>query len=120
MLKAYLNVEEILISSRLSHVLFICSLVEYQSLTFNRWYVYPRWVYVLGWLLALSSILLVPRWALMQICTGTGSLRERFLHLCRPDHDHPLTRKRKAELEHMTSGAETEVLMTAARETTDK
>ncbi|KAK6296154.1 hypothetical protein J4Q44_G00338670 [Coregonus suidteri] len=61
-----------------------------------------------------------PWWALMQICTGTGSLRERFLHLCRPDHDHPLTRKRKAELEHMTSGAETEVLMTAARETTDK
>lgn len=76
MLKAYLDVEEILISSRLSQVLFICSLVEYQHLTFNRWYVYPGWVHVLGWLLALSSIVLVPVWALLQICTGTGSLRE--------------------------------------------
>ncbi|CAB1348153.1 unnamed protein product [Coregonus sp. 'balchen'] len=103
-----------------SLVSFICSLVEYQPLTFNRWYVYPGWVYVLGWLLALSSILLVPGWALLQICTGTGSLRERFLHLCRPDHDLPLTRMRKVELAHMTSGAEMEVLMTAAGETTDK
>eukprot|EP00063_Salmo_salar_P043967 XP_014018802.1 PREDICTED: sodium- and chloride-dependent GABA transporter 2-like [Salmo salar] len=81
-----------------SLVSFICSLVEYQPLTFNRWYVYPEWVYVLGWLLALSSIILVPGWALLQICTGTGSLRERFLHLCRPDHDLLLTRKRKAVL----------------------
>ncbi|XP_064856576.1 sodium- and chloride-dependent GABA transporter 2-like [Oncorhynchus nerka] len=56
-------------------VSFICSLVEYQHLTFNRWYVYPGWVYVLGWLLALSSIVLVPVGALLQICTGTGRLR---------------------------------------------
>uniref|UniRef100_A0A4W5LMN8 Uncharacterized protein n=1 Tax=Hucho hucho TaxID=62062 RepID=A0A4W5LMN8_9TELE len=59
-----------------SLVLSICSLVEYQYLTFNRWYVYPGCVHVLGWLLALSSIVLVPVWALLQICTGTGSLRE--------------------------------------------
>ena len=75
MLKVYLDVEEILISSRLSQVSFICSLMEYQHLTFNRWYVYPGWVYVLGWLLALSSIVLVPVGALLQICTGTGRLR---------------------------------------------
>ncbi|XP_071216077.1 sodium- and chloride-dependent GABA transporter 2-like [Salvelinus alpinus] len=103
-----------------SLVSLICSLVEYQPLTFNCWYVYPGWVHVLGWLLALSSIVLVPGWALLQICTGTGSHRERFLHLCRPDHDLPLTRKRKTKPEHMTSGAEMEVLMTAAGEPTDK
>ncbi|KAG5837197.1 hypothetical protein ANANG_G00236740 [Anguilla anguilla] len=38
---------------------FIFSVVEYQPLTFNRWYVYPDWAYVLGWLLALSSVVLV-------------------------------------------------------------
>ncbi|XP_064880363.1 sodium- and chloride-dependent GABA transporter 2-like [Oncorhynchus nerka] len=98
-----------------SLVSFICSLVEYQPLTFNRWYVYPGWVYVLGWLLALSSIVLVPGWALLQICTGTGSLRERFLHLCRPDNDLPLTRKRKGVLWSRDGGT----LMTAAEESTD-
>lgn len=55
---------------------FICSLVEYQPLTFNRWYVYPAWAYVLGWVMALSSILLVPGWALYKLGTGTGNLRQ--------------------------------------------
>uniref|UniRef100_A0A6Q2XZ55 Transporter n=1 Tax=Esox lucius TaxID=8010 RepID=A0A6Q2XZ55_ESOLU len=96
-----------------SLVSFICSLVEYQPLTFNRWYVYPGWAYVLGWLLALSSILLVPGLALFQICTGTGSLRERFLNLCQPVPDLSLTRKKKAELQpQIVSGAPMEVLLT--------
>ncbi|KAL3992056.1 prostaglandin-endoperoxide synthase 1 [Sarotherodon galilaeus] len=55
---------------------FICSLIEYQPLTFNRWYVYPSWAYVLGWILALSSILLVPGWALYKLGTGTGTLSQ--------------------------------------------
>ncbi|XP_035479254.1 sodium- and chloride-dependent GABA transporter 2-like [Scophthalmus maximus] len=78
---------------------FIFSLVEYQPLTFNRWYVYPDWAYVLGWLLALSSILLVPGWALYKLGTGTGSLRQRVRELCRPDHDFQLTRGKEAELQ---------------------
>uniref|UniRef100_A0A4W6CSG6 Si:ch211-132b12.3 n=1 Tax=Lates calcarifer TaxID=8187 RepID=A0A4W6CSG6_LATCA len=55
---------------------FICSLVKYQPLTFNRWYVYPAWAYVLGWVMALSSILLVPGWALYKLGTGTGTLSQ--------------------------------------------
>lgn len=55
---------------------FICSLVKYQPLTFNRWYVYPDWAYMLGWVLALSSILLVPGWALYKLSTGTGTLTQ--------------------------------------------
>uniref|UniRef100_A0A4W5Q1W6 Transporter n=1 Tax=Hucho hucho TaxID=62062 RepID=A0A4W5Q1W6_9TELE len=70
-------------------VAFICSLVEYQPLTFNRWYVYPGWVYVLGWLLNLEG----------QI----GGLKDLKLFL-----------------ERLSSGAEMEVLMTAAGESTDK
>lgn len=60
----------------LVQVSFVWSLIEYQPLTFNRWYVYPAWAYVLGWLLALSSILLVPGWALYKLGTGTGSLSQ--------------------------------------------
>lgn len=55
---------------------FICSLVWYQPLTFNRSYTYPNWAHVLGWGLALSSILFIPGWALYKLATGTGSLRE--------------------------------------------
>uniref|UniRef100_A0A673BRA1 Transporter n=1 Tax=Sphaeramia orbicularis TaxID=375764 RepID=A0A673BRA1_9TELE len=55
---------------------FICSLVEYQPLTFNRWYVYPAWAYTVGWVLALSSILLVPGFALYKLSTGTGTLSQ--------------------------------------------
>uniref|UniRef100_A0A3B4UFJ9 Si:ch211-132b12.3 n=1 Tax=Seriola dumerili TaxID=41447 RepID=A0A3B4UFJ9_SERDU len=80
---------------------FICSLVEYQPLTFNRWYVYPAWAYVLGWVMALSSILLVPGWALYKLLTGTGTLSQRFHRLCRPDLDYSLTQKKEAELQRV-------------------
>ncbi|XP_042342856.1 sodium- and chloride-dependent GABA transporter 2-like [Plectropomus leopardus] len=80
---------------------FICSLIEYQPLTFNRWYVYPTWAYVLGWVLALSSILLVPGWALYKLGTGAGNLGQRFHQLCQSDPDCSLTKKRETELQHI-------------------
>ncbi|KAJ8400417.1 hypothetical protein AAFF_G00398000 [Aldrovandia affinis] len=94
---------------------FIFSLVDYQPLTFNRWYVYPDWVYVLGWLLALSSILLVPGWALFKLAVIPGSLRQRLAHLCQPDNSLPLSRRQRAELEHVTFGLEMEDLMTSTK-----
>ncbi|KAG9348297.1 hypothetical protein JZ751_002032 [Albula glossodonta] len=91
---------------------FIFSMVEYQPLTFNRWYVYPGWAYVIGWLLALSSIVLVPGWALLKLSVNTGSLRQRWVNLCQPGSDLPLTQKQRATLQHVTSGVEMEELMT--------
>ncbi|TKS81317.1 Sodium- and chloride-dependent GABA transporter 2 [Collichthys lucidus] len=78
---------------------FISSLVWYQPLTFNRWYVYPTWAYVVGWVLALSSILTVPGWALYKLATGNGSLSQRFHHLCQSDPGCSLTLKRETELQ---------------------
>ncbi|XP_034404112.1 sodium- and chloride-dependent GABA transporter 2-like isoform X1 [Cyclopterus lumpus] len=81
---------------------FICYLVEYQPLTFNRWYVYPAWAYVLGWVLSISSILPVPGWALYKLGTGTGNFRQRFHHLCQPAPDCWLTQKKdETELQHI-------------------
>ncbi|KAL7878241.1 hypothetical protein AOLI_G00092150 [Acnodon oligacanthus] len=94
-----------------SMVTFICSLVKYQPLTFNRWYVYPNWAYGLGWAMALSSILLVPVWALVQLWTGRRNLKQRWLQLCTPAANLPLTRRQRAEIREMTSAAETEGLM---------
>uniref|UniRef100_A0A3Q2DB09 Uncharacterized protein n=1 Tax=Cyprinodon variegatus TaxID=28743 RepID=A0A3Q2DB09_CYPVA len=97
--------------SLVSHCLcvgsFICSLVEYQPLTFNRWYVYPSWAYVLGWVLALSSILLVPGWAFYKLATGKGTLRQvrqlsiRVCDLCRPALDDSPTQTTETELQNM-------------------
>ncbi|XP_077396553.1 sodium- and chloride-dependent GABA transporter 2-like isoform X2 [Festucalex cinctus] len=63
---------------------FIYSLVNYKPLTFNRWYVYPTWAYVMGWMMALSSILLVPGWALYKLSTAKGTLSQRLHGLCWP------------------------------------
>ncbi|KAJ8368942.1 hypothetical protein SKAU_G00089700 [Synaphobranchus kaupii] len=91
---------------------FIYSVVEYQPLTFNRWYVYPDWAYVLGWLLALSSVVLVPGWSLLKLSISSGTLRQRLSLLCHPDDDLPLTRKQIAEREDVISATEMEELIT--------
>ncbi|XP_064157998.1 sodium- and chloride-dependent GABA transporter 2-like isoform X1 [Anguilla rostrata] len=91
---------------------FISSLVGYKPLTFNRWYVYPDWAYVLGWLLALSSVVLIPGWSLVKLSLSTGTLRQRLSHLCHPADDLPMTRKQMAEREHVISATEMEELMT--------
>uniref|UniRef100_A0AAQ5YYQ8 Transporter n=1 Tax=Amphiprion ocellaris TaxID=80972 RepID=A0AAQ5YYQ8_AMPOC len=76
---------------------FICSLIKYQPLTFNRWYVYPDWAYVLGWMMTLSSIQLVPACALYKLITGTGTLKQRFHHLCQPDLKYVPTQKQQGD-----------------------
>ncbi|KAI4905507.1 hypothetical protein NFI96_027832, partial [Prochilodus magdalenae] len=60
----------------ISLVTLIYSLVDFEPLTFNRWYVYPDWAYGLGWLMALSSIIMVPGWALGRLWTAKGSLKQ--------------------------------------------
>ncbi|XP_069380666.1 sodium- and chloride-dependent betaine transporter-like [Paralichthys olivaceus] len=74
---------------------FICSFVDYQPLTIGD-YVYPDWAYYLGWAMALSSVVVIPIWALGKICLTKGSLRQRLLVLWHPDSD-PVGPKKKKE-----------------------
>ncbi|XP_051934084.1 sodium- and chloride-dependent GABA transporter 3-like isoform X5 [Hippocampus zosterae] len=78
-------------------------LIEYEPLTFNHSYVYPTWAYVLGWTMALSSILLVPIWALYKLCTAKGTLSQRLHGLCwpKPPEGSP-ARNRESMLQHTT------------------
>ncbi|XP_066541798.1 sodium- and chloride-dependent GABA transporter 2-like [Hoplias malabaricus] len=89
-----------------SLVMFIYYLVELQPLTYNRWYIYPGWAYGLGRLFSLSSILMVPGWALYRLWTAKGSLKERWLYLCCPDKNLPLTRKQRTKKQEVTSATE--------------
>ncbi|XP_068172841.1 sodium- and chloride-dependent GABA transporter 2-like [Antennarius striatus] len=85
-----------------SLVSLVCSLVWYKPLTYNRTYVYPDWAYMLGWGLSLSSMLLVPGWALYKLVTTPGTLRQRLHLLCQPDPAYCLTPMKEVELQQIS------------------
>ncbi|KAL6479349.1 hypothetical protein MHYP_G00127820 [Metynnis hypsauchen] len=97
-----------------SLVTLIYYLVDFTPLTYNRKYVYPGWANALGWILALSSILMVPGWALGQLWTAKGSFRQRWLGLCSPDPNLHLTRKQNTKMQGTNSSVEMEDLMIKA------
>ncbi|XP_035472221.1 sodium- and chloride-dependent GABA transporter 2-like isoform X1 [Scophthalmus maximus] len=67
-------------------VCFICSFLDHEPLT-SKDYVYPDWAYYLGWVIALSTIVIIPIWAIGKICLTKGSLRQRLLVLWHPVSD---------------------------------
>uniref|UniRef100_A0A6Q2X9N9 Transporter n=1 Tax=Esox lucius TaxID=8010 RepID=A0A6Q2X9N9_ESOLU len=77
---------------------FAFSLIKYTPLKYNNEYVYPWWGYGLGWLLALSSMLCVPLWVVIKMCSEEGTLKERFTILTTPSTDLPKTKKEQEKL----------------------
>ncbi|KAI4823900.1 hypothetical protein KUCAC02_012454 [Chaenocephalus aceratus] len=63
---------------------FIFHVVNYKPLTYNTVYTYPLWGEVLGWILALSSMLCIPVTVLYKLLRCKGSFRERWKHLTTP------------------------------------
>uniref|UniRef100_A0A672J5I3 Transporter n=1 Tax=Salarias fasciatus TaxID=181472 RepID=A0A672J5I3_SALFA len=63
---------------------FLFHVVNYKPLTYNTVYTYPLWGEVLGWALALSSMLCIPLTVLYKLLRCKGSLRERWRHLTTP------------------------------------
>ncbi|XP_005808839.2 sodium- and chloride-dependent GABA transporter 2-like [Xiphophorus maculatus] len=63
---------------------FIFSIIKYTPLKFSNSYVYPLWANVLGWFFATVSLSLIPLFVLFKLIKGQGTLRQRFLSLCKP------------------------------------
>ncbi|TMS16848.1 Sodium- and chloride-dependent creatine transporter 1 [Larimichthys crocea] len=63
---------------------FLFHVVNYKPLTYNTVYTYPLWGELLGWALALSSMLCIPVTVLYKLLRCKGSLRERWQHLTTP------------------------------------
>lgn len=61
---------------------FAFSLIKYTPLKYNNEYVYPWWGYVIGWLLALSSMVCIPLWMVYKISTTQGTLKEVRVNPC--------------------------------------
>ena len=55
---------------------FVVYMLNYKEMKISSAYVYPYWAHVLGWIMSMSSILVVPLFAIVQICLGTGSFRQ--------------------------------------------
>ncbi|CDQ76694.1 unnamed protein product [Oncorhynchus mykiss] len=77
---------------------FAFSLIKYTPLKYNNEYVYPWWGYCLGWLLALSSMLCVPLWVVIKMCSVEGTLKERFTILTTASTDLPKTKEEQEKL----------------------
>jgi hypothetical protein len=63
------------------------SLINYERFKYKD-YVYPWWGELLGWLMALSSMLIIPIYAVYKILTTNGTIKEVFffshflIHIC--------------------------------------
>uniref|UniRef100_A0A668B077 Transporter n=1 Tax=Myripristis murdjan TaxID=586833 RepID=A0A668B077_9TELE len=56
--------------------IFVFSIIKYSPLKFSNTYVYPVWANVIGWLIASSSLSLIPLFLLYKLVNGKGTLRQ--------------------------------------------
>uniref|UniRef100_H2Z8Z1 Transporter n=1 Tax=Ciona savignyi TaxID=51511 RepID=H2Z8Z1_CIOSA len=64
---------------------FIYAMVKFEPLVYNKVYVYPEWGTAIGWVLALSSMVFIPGYAIYSFVITPGSIRERWVKLTTPN-----------------------------------
>ncbi|NXC93070.1 S6A12 protein, partial [Certhia familiaris] len=72
---------------------FLFSLIKYTPLKYNNSYEYPPWGYMLGWLMALSSMVCIPLYAIFILLKTKGPLKQRLMQLISPAEDLPQPKK---------------------------
>ncbi|KAH7938394.1 hypothetical protein HPB49_023169 [Dermacentor silvarum] len=58
--------------------IFLFSVIKYQPLVYAKTYTYPWWGEMLGWFMALSSMVMIPAYVIYFLLTTPGSLRQRI------------------------------------------
>ncbi|KAF8566084.1 hypothetical protein P879_10714 [Paragonimus westermani] len=79
-------------------ILFVFSAIVYEELSYQRAgqlepYQFPDWSVKLGWMMAASSVLLVPITMFIQILTTRGNLLQRIRYLLQPRLSDDLKQK---------------------------
>uniref|UniRef100_A0A1B6MBJ9 Transporter n=1 Tax=Graphocephala atropunctata TaxID=36148 RepID=A0A1B6MBJ9_9HEMI len=67
--------------------IIVFGLLGYEPLTYDN-YVYPQWANVIGWMIACSSVLMIPLVAVIQIIITPGTFWQRIKILTTPWRDH--------------------------------
>ncbi|KAI5610519.1 sodium- and chloride-dependent creatine transporter 1, partial [Silurus asotus] len=92
--------------------IFVFHLVNYKPLTYNNVYVYPWWGEMIGWCMALSSMLCIPVSVAYKLIMAKGSFRQRWEILTKPVWG-------AHHLEYMAPGADTQSLPSSSPGTED-
>ncbi|PSN46890.1 hypothetical protein C0J52_17564 [Blattella germanica] len=69
--------------------IIVYGLVGYEPLTYDD-YIYPVWANVLGWVIAGSSIAMIPGMAIYKLVTTPGTFMQRIKFLTTPWRDHQM------------------------------
>ncbi|XP_075682884.1 sodium-dependent dopamine transporter [Rhinoderma darwinii] len=67
----------------------VVSIITYSSPKYGN-YIFPEWANVIGWLLASSSMAMVPIYAIYKFCTLPGSFREKIAYAITPEKEYDL------------------------------
>ncbi|KAH6928788.1 hypothetical protein HPB50_019509 [Hyalomma asiaticum] len=59
--------------------IFLFSVIKYQPIVYAKTYAYPWWGEMLGWFMALASMVMIPAYMIYFLLTTPGSLKERIL-----------------------------------------
>ncbi|XP_069075861.1 sodium-dependent dopamine transporter [Pleurodeles waltl] len=73
---------------------FLLFVVVVSIVTFNPpnygSYIFPEWANVVGWIIAISSMAMVPIYATYKFCRLPGSFREKLAYAITPEKEHEL------------------------------
>ncbi|KAI4880229.1 hypothetical protein NFI96_002973 [Prochilodus magdalenae] len=70
-------------------VVVIASIVTTRDLKYDD-YVFPDWALLLGWGIAMSSMIFVPIYAIYKFLTLPGTFKQRLAYCITPEHEHYL------------------------------
>ncbi|XP_006000314.1 sodium-dependent noradrenaline transporter [Latimeria chalumnae] len=83
-------------------VVVIVSIVKFKPLAYED-YIFPKWANLVGWGIALSSMMLVPIYAIYKFMSMRGSYKERLAYCITPESEHHLVAQgnvRQYKLKH--------------------
>ncbi|XP_064410224.1 sodium-dependent dopamine transporter [Latimeria chalumnae] len=65
----------------------VTSIVTFKPPNYGS-YIFPEWANIVGWCIALSSMALVPIYAIYKFCSLPGSFREKLAYAITPEKEH--------------------------------
>ncbi|XP_034255518.1 sodium-dependent dopamine transporter isoform X2 [Thrips palmi] len=87
--------------------IIVYGLIGYEPLTYED-YIYPAWANVLGWLIAGSSVAMIPGVAAFKLLTTPGTFCQRMRYLTTPWRDHQMAVNGSLSLPHDAVGSSPE------------